>query len=186
MKKMIGLCMLAVVVMSSGCASIVSKSNWPVNLNSSPTGANVTIKDKKGVEISRVVTPSTVYLKSGAGYFKPAYYTFLFEKEGFTSATVNAKAGFNGWYVGNLVFGGLLGILIVDPLTGAMWKMPEQLSASMNTDANYVKPSVTVGAPAAKADDTSDKLLKLMELKKAGVITEEEFEVRRKALVEKL
>jgi hypothetical protein len=45
---------------------------------------------------------------------------------------------------------------------------------------------VTVGAPAAKADDTSDKLLKLMELKKAGVITEEEFEVRRKALVEKL
>jgi hypothetical protein len=29
----------------------------------------------------------------------------------------------NGWYVGNIVFGGLIGWLIVDPLTGAMWAL---------------------------------------------------------------
>ena len=26
----------------------------------------------------------------------------------------------NGWYIGNILFGGLIGFLIVDPLTGAM------------------------------------------------------------------
>jgi hypothetical protein len=176
--------MLAAVVMSSGCASIVSKSNWPVNLNSTPSGASVTIKDKKGIEVAKVVTPSTVYLKSGAGYFKPAYYTFLFEKEGYTSSTVDAKATFNGWYVGNLVFGGLIGILIVDPLTGAMWTMQERVTTNLLDDPKFVKPSLA--AAPAKVDDTADKLMKLGELKKSGVITEEEYEVRRKALVEKL
>jgi hypothetical protein len=29
----------------------------------------------------------------------------------------------NGWYVGNIVFGGFIGWLIVDPLTGAMWAL---------------------------------------------------------------
>ena len=29
----------------------------------------------------------------------------------------------NGWYVGNIVFGGFIGWLIVDPLTGAMWTL---------------------------------------------------------------
>ncbi len=31
----------------------------------------------------------------------------------------------NGWYAGNIVFGGLIGILIVDPATGAMWDIKE-------------------------------------------------------------
>ncbi len=33
------------------------------------------------------------------------------------------EAGVNGWYFGNIIFGVLLGILIVDPATGAMWKI---------------------------------------------------------------
>ena len=31
----------------------------------------------------------------------------------------------NGWYIGNVVFGGLIGLLIVDPETGAMWRLDE-------------------------------------------------------------
>jgi hypothetical protein len=35
---------------------------------------------------------------------------------------VTVDTRLNGWYIGgNLVFGGLVGWLIVDPLTGAMW-----------------------------------------------------------------
>jgi uncharacterized protein YceK len=34
----------------SGCASIVSKSNWPITINSSPTEAKISIKDKKGIQ----------------------------------------------------------------------------------------------------------------------------------------
>ena len=32
-------------------------------------------------------------------------------------------ASVSGWYFGNLVFGGLIGMLIVDPLTGAMYNL---------------------------------------------------------------
>ena len=28
---------------------------------------------------------------------------------------------FNGWYIGNILFGGLIGMIIVDPATGDMW-----------------------------------------------------------------
>ena len=31
----------------------------------------------------------------------------------------------NGWYLGNIIFGGLIGALIVDPATGAMWTFKE-------------------------------------------------------------
>jgi hypothetical protein len=38
----------------------------------------------------------------------------------------------NGWYVGNIVFGGIIGSLIVDPLTGAMWALEsEQVNGSL-------------------------------------------------------
>lgn len=29
----------------------------------------------------------------------------------------------NGWYVGNILFGGVLGLLIIDPATGAMYSL---------------------------------------------------------------
>jgi hypothetical protein len=29
----------------------------------------------------------------------------------------------SGWYFGNLAFGGVIGMLIVDPLTGAMYNL---------------------------------------------------------------
>ena len=45
-------------------------------------------------------------------------------KEGCTDQTVTVDANVNGWYIaGNLVFGGLVGYLVVDPLTGAMWTL---------------------------------------------------------------
>jgi hypothetical protein len=29
----------------------------------------------------------------------------------------------DGWYWGNLLIGGIIGMVFVDPLTGAMWKL---------------------------------------------------------------
>lgn len=46
--------------------------------------------------------------------------------------------GVSGWYVANLLFGGLIGLLIVDPLTGAMYNLsPEDVNAVL--EANNVK-----------------------------------------------
>lgn len=114
-----------------GCASIVSKSNWPVSFTSTPSEAGITVKDEKGSEVFKGKTPTIVTLPSSTGYFSGARYTVLFEKENYDPLTIVMERELNGWYIGNILFGGLIGMLIVDPATGAMWKLPENLHGNL-------------------------------------------------------
>ena len=65
----------------------------------------------------------TVTLKKGRGYFKPENYTVRFTKEGFQPRELKCEGEVNGWYFGNIIFGGLIGLLAVDPATGAMYTL---------------------------------------------------------------
>jgi hypothetical protein len=124
--------MLTIVLLFTfGCASILSKSQYPVSIGSVPEGASITIEDKKGEQIYKGKTPTTVTLKSGAGFFSGATYTVTFEKPGYESQTMVIEKQMDGWYIGNILFGGLIGLLIVDPATGAMWKLPPEISATL-------------------------------------------------------
>jgi len=39
----------------------------------------------------------------------------------------------NGWYFGNVIFGGLIGLLAVDPATGAMYTLkPKEISTTLD------------------------------------------------------
>jgi hypothetical protein len=41
------------------------------------------------------------------------------------------------WYVGNILFGGLLGFVFIDPATGAMWVIePKNLNITLQPEAN--------------------------------------------------
>lgn len=121
------------IALSTGCASIVSDSSYPVAITSNPAGASFTIANKDGLVIHNGETPATITLKSGAGYFSSASYTLTFSKEGFEDEVVTIKSDLDGWYVGNLLFGGLIGFLIVDPATGAMYKLPESSAATLRS-----------------------------------------------------
>ena len=119
--KALGLLALFTAVLAlTGCASIVSNSKWPVRIDSNPSGQLVTVKNSTGATVSSGTTPLMVDLKSGDGYFGKAAYTI--ETGG---GVTRLDPSFNWWYAGNIVFGGLIGMLIVDPLTGAMWRLPE-------------------------------------------------------------
>lgn len=121
----------AVLAVLSGCASIVGKSSYPVTISSSPTGARFVIANDGGQEIHAGTTPSTVTLKSSAGFFDGETYSVRFSKDGYRSALSTIDSSISGWYIGNIIFGGLLGLLIVDPATGAMFALPESVSASL-------------------------------------------------------
>lgn len=109
-----------------GCASIISKSEYPVSISSRPQGAEITIVNRLGTTIFSGKTPTTVTLKAGAGYFKGENYTVTFKKEGYTPYRAQISRGVDGWYIGgNFFFGGLIGWLIVDPATGAMWTLED-------------------------------------------------------------
>jgi len=118
-------------ILSVGCASIVSSPNRPVAITSNPLGASFVVKKENGMAVSSGVTPSTITLNSSEGYFRPAKYVVDFTK-GKQTQSVPLTATMNGWYVGNILFGGLIGLLIVDPATGAMWKLDDTVIANFS------------------------------------------------------
>jgi hypothetical protein len=121
----------AMLMFATGCSSIVSKSDWPITFNSNPSGAQITITDKSGRQIHSGTTPTTLTLPAKSGYFQSARYDVELKLAGYTTGKGTVSAKLNGWYLGNIVFGGLIGMLIVDPATGAMWKLPDQYTVNL-------------------------------------------------------
>ena len=110
MKKSILLSFSALLLMSS-CATIVCGSKQMIQFDSTPKAALVTVD---GVAIGR--TPFQAKLKRGENH------TVVITLDGFKTYETKLTRKFNGWYIGNIVFGGLIGI-IVDPITGAIYDL---------------------------------------------------------------
>lgn len=117
--------LLVIAIGSTSCATIFTKSSYPITFTSTPSGADITIENRAGKTIYTGSTPSTVKLKAAAGYMKKEEYSVTFQKSGLPSKTVPVICNLDGWYVGNILIGGLIGMLIVDPASGAMYKFSE-------------------------------------------------------------
>jgi len=130
--KLIVAVLLIPIFFLTGCATIVGKDVFPVTINSNPDGANILIKDEKDKKIFTGTTPTTVTLTAGESYFHAKSYYITFSKTGYAEQQAVVKATMSGWYWGNILFGGLIGMLIVDPVTGKMWKLPTEVSANMS------------------------------------------------------
>lgn len=142
--KLTAIVMVSVFLFSS-CASIVSKSTYPLSINSSPSNAKVSITDKKGKEIYLGNTPATVKLKAGAGFFSKAEYQVKFSSPGYDDKIVPITFKLDGWYFGNLLLGGVLGMLIIDPATGAMWKIEtEFLNETLSKSTASIDPEMKI------------------------------------------
>lgn len=131
----LGLLMLLV----TGCATIMSEPDQQVQLQSSPSEAKVTVTDENGQKVFSGTTPTSVVLqKAGGGYFDGKSYQVAFSKPGYKARNLAINSTPNGWYIGgNFVFGGLIGWLIVDPLSGSMYKLaPQEVSATLEEDAD--------------------------------------------------
>jgi hypothetical protein len=124
------------VFLFSNCASIVSKSNWPVSVQSEKPGVEFVVKKADGSVVTSGKTPQQVTLASGNGFFKPGTYVLETHRKGKVLSTQQITATVNGWYFGNIIFGGLIGLVIVDPLTGAMYRLPETVTLSSATTAS--------------------------------------------------
>src|SRR5687768_8963711 len=114
---------LSIFVIFSSCASIVSKSNWPFSVQTEPAGASVSIVNRKGIEVFSGKTPAALKLRSGSGYFGKETYVVTITSPGYETKKVTVECKVNGWYFGNILIGGLLGMLIIDPATGAMYQL---------------------------------------------------------------
>jgi hypothetical protein len=126
---------LGASLFAGGCASIVNGGDREISIATQPPGATASVR-KSGGGIMDVVavakTPCTISLDPKKGYFSGQSYTLRLELPGYKVAELDLTAKMSGWYWGNLLFGGFIGMLAVDPATGAMWNIaPEKIDRQL-------------------------------------------------------
>ena len=138
----------------SGCATIVGEPTQLLPISSTPDGAAILITDEKGSQVFKGVTPTTVTLeKSDGSYWGGKSFKVEISKEGHETLEVPIQASPNGWYIaGNIVFGGIIGWFIVDPMSGDMYSLSaKEVNATLN------------GASQGKSKNTSDVSIVLLD-----------------------
>ncbi|OBQ45792.1 hypothetical protein [Halodesulfovibrio spirochaetisodalis] len=109
----------------TGCATIASEKKYDIAFSSMKENVSFEIFDDEGTLIKKEKAPATITLDAGSGYFSKSEYTVKWTYADGKTKTTKLKSSIDGWYFGNLVCVWPIGMLIVDPITGAMWKLPE-------------------------------------------------------------
>ncbi len=136
MKKIfIALTVCLTLTFLSACATIMRENSQNVSIRSNIDQVDIKVLNKNGEVVFNGKTPTTINLKTSAnGYFNPEKYTVIASKNGYKTEQKIIDWHVSGWYyVGNLVVGGLLGYLIIDPITGDMYYLDENAYINMST-----------------------------------------------------
>ena len=127
MKNSFKILLLGGLFVFQSCATIVSGSRQTIKFNSVPASATVYINE---VEVGK--TPVEQNLK------RNQEYEVLIKMDGYKNYKTTLTKKFNEWYVGNILFGGIIG-LVVDPITGAIYKLsPNEVMTRMEDDKSNV------------------------------------------------
>ncbi len=109
----------------TGCATIMDGTKQTVGFSSNPSDATVIVDGKVLGK-----TPLTEDLS------KKDKHTVKITLAGYMPYEMTMTRKTNSWVWGNIVIGGLIG-LVVDSATGAMYKLtPEQVSAELRKEGN--------------------------------------------------
>lgn len=121
-KKLLIAITLASMIMFSGCATILGGGNQQtISINSTkPMKGSMTYADGSGLQY--FTTPATLSVERKS---KDIYLDS--KNKEFDKATL--KSNINGWFWGNIIFGGLIGST-TDSVGGAAWKYQETIHLS--------------------------------------------------------
>jgi hypothetical protein len=147
------------LVTLAGCASIVSGRRAEIAVDSYPSNARVVIRDTAGREVAALKTPGVVSLRRNRRFFMPARYLATIEAPGYQPAQVPLRSTLNPWILGNVVVGGLPG-LVVDTATGALWmprrsQIHQQLAPVYDPQWPPYSPSAKGGSARSAAHGSS-------------------------------
>jgi len=128
MKRMrtLVLVLAGVSLLLSSCASIVSGTKQKVTVSSEPAKAQIVVIGNDGKE----------YYKGEPGELKlprSKTYTVEVSMNGYVTQKVSIDRSFNMWFVGNVCFGGIPG-MVIDLITGALWNLePDTINITLKT-----------------------------------------------------
>ena len=138
-KSIIAIVALGVAV--SGCASIIKGTTQSIAVTTSPVGgADCVLKSKEGSW--PVVTPGTVKVSK-----TKEDIMIHCAKAGYQDTDATIPSNFQGWTLGNLILGGVIGIG-VDAATGAMNEYPNAFNVVLTPAAGGGGAPATAPAPA--------------------------------------
>ncbi len=116
------LAVLLIAALLTGCASIIHGSRQDVRVTSVPSGAVVRVN----LNNQATTTPGVLTLNR-----KEIGYVLTFEKQGYKPVEVSIRRTVDGWLFGNILFGGLIG-LVIDFASGSAYKLtPDEVSTVM-------------------------------------------------------
>jgi hypothetical protein len=108
----------AVLLLSTGCATITTQPKQAFSVSTEPAGAACTIT-RAGKVVGIVnPTPGSVQIDKSS-----AHLHLTCEKEGYLASSATAAAQFQAMTLGNILIGGLIGVA-VDAASGAMYFYP--------------------------------------------------------------
>ena len=150
--------LLTAAIISMGCATIVHGNDQEISIKSKPSGAKATIYDRYDREVWSSETPCTARLQRGDGFFVKQTYRIVFEKEGYDAKTFQLYSSVDGWYIaGNLFLGGFIGWLVIDPASGAMWRIDPDI-VNVSLDKSVALLSDEQGFAIAMREDIPDQV----------------------------
>lgn len=130
MKINVVVLLLLGAVLLSSCATIVSGSEQRVRINSNPSSALILIDE---IEVGK--TPFEIKLE------RKREHHVMIKLDGYKLYETRFTKKFNAWYLGNILFGGIIG-LVIDPITGAIYNLsPKTLQANLENEAVVVNSS---------------------------------------------
>lgn len=156
LKKFALMGLLAGTVALAGCASIVNGTTEGFTIDSTPAHAALTVDG-----VPQGQTPAQINLKRGQSH------TIKLTLAGYQPTTIELQKSISGWVFGNIVFGGIIG-LVVDVADGSMYKLtPEQMSTyAASTGAKFDAKTNTFTVLMVK--NANKKWQKIGQLKKAA------------------
>jgi len=124
---------MILTVILAGCGTIMQGTSQEVGISSTPSEATVSVNGQQ-----MGTTPAVLDLKRKSTHF------IKIELEGYQLFETTLTRKTSGWVWGNLVFGGIPG-LVVDAAAGGMYKLtPEQITADMRLASSLNPDSDTI------------------------------------------
>jgi hypothetical protein len=126
----------ALSLLLPGCATIFEGTSQSVTISTDPAGADCSI-DRKGSHIGQVnPTPGSIHFDKSKDDL-----SVLCKHPGYQSATVTESPKFQGTTFGNIIAGGIVGV-IVDAASGANFEYPSEVKITMAPDPAAILPPV--------------------------------------------
>ena len=206
--NLVAMLVAAVITLLSGCASIAGEKTQPITFktirdNTEVAGVGCKMTNDAGSWF--VTTPGSVTVHKSTGDMA----VDCKKEDLFGHETLISKS--NGAVWGNILAGGGIGY-VIDRNTGAGFNYPDTVTINLdkvgetpkapqiNQQSNNQSPQPTPSSapqtpeaaniasinPAMSSEATAQKLRELQALRNEGVVTEEEYQTKKKQLLEKM